>query len=1048
MIRHIFSRASKQDECARYLNPDELRIVPLIILGLLLYCSQIVMIVQGQTVSSQIQSDRILEPGARIESAITTDDIHYYRVRAVSGYYLRLEVEQRGVEVTMALLNVDGDTIAEADSAGTEYVSVISPADTTYRIAIRGRKSTPTGRYLIGIENFHLAVPSDWDRIAAEKALQEGTTLSRRRNKQDTQMAIQKFQESLKFWQGLPYKQKADQREGARTLYLLALRNQDLGEPQNALNYCFQALAMSREAHDPYRESATLNTLGALYYSLGDKSKALGYYEQASGLSRLIEDRSTELASLLNIGVIYKARGERERAIEVYNKVLPLAIELKESVIEVAAITNLARLHGIIGERAKSLEFNLQALRLWRELENPDGEATTLKNLGSLYESSGELEEAQKYYEQALELSQKTGDLNREAHIWGDLARVNRDMGRLNDSGAQIERSLSIFESLRLKLITPDLRSSFLSAQREYYEFYVSLLMQQHKLQSNAGFDAKAFQVSERARARSLVEMLAEAQINLQQELPPSLIEREQSLRRMIRTKELDRLKLIKEKSSVEQRVEIEKTVLALTADYEQLQTEIRLANPHLAALTHPQPLTLREIQQQILDPDTLLLEYSLGEDSSYLWAVTATSLHSFKLPGRKDIEDMAQRYYEMLTARGQKIKFETQEKRYSRIALADQNLLAAAKSLSKTLLGPASGLLGNKRLLIVPDGTLHYIPFGSLPVVAEENADNGRSVNRESNSFNPLIVAHEIVNLPSASSLAVLRKEVAGRKPAPNAVAVMADPVFDQADERIKAWQNTARLQHGKSETPFRKIITNGNSFTGRSNVIASNLQWAGFESDRVSITHKMIDNYSEVGDEATREGIARLPHTRREAQAILSFASGLKNKVALDFDANRASATSPELGRYRYLHFATHGLLNDSNPALSGLALSLVNREGAEQNGFLYAMDIINLKLPVDLVVLSGCRTGLGKEVRGEGLIGLTRSFMYAGAARVMVSLWNINDQATAELMTRFYHELLINNERPASALRLAQISLWKDKRWQSPYYWSAFVLQGEPR
>src|SRR5262249_29943069 len=160
--------------------------------------------------------------------------------------------------------------------------------------------------------------------------------------------------------------------------------------------------------------------------------------------------------------------------------------------------------------------------------------------------------------------------------------------------------------------------------------------------------------------------------------------------------------------------------------------------------------------------------------------------------------------------------------------------------------------------------------------------------------------------------------------------------------------------------------------------------------------------------------------------------------------FDANRAMATSAALGQYRYLHFATHGLLDNEHPELSGLAFSLVDRQGAEQNGYLRMIDVFNLRLPAELVVLSGCRTALGKEVNGEGLIGLTRGFLYAGARRVLASLWQVNDRATAELMKRFYQELLLKQQPPAAALRTAQLALQRDTRWSAPYYWAGFVLQ----
>jgi CHAT domain-containing protein len=191
----------------------------------------------------------------------------------------------------------------------------------------------------------------------------------------------------------------------------------------------------------------------------------------------------------------------------------------------------------------------------------------------------------------------------------------------------------------------------------------------------------------------------------------------------------------------------------------------------------------------------------------------------------------------------------------------------------------------------------------------------------------------------------------------------------------------------------------------------------------------------------------LPRLYNTRSEAEVIKSLVPPRESLQALDFAANRAAVTSASLSQYRILHFATHAFVNSTHPELSGIVLSLVNEQGEPRDGFLRAHEIFNLKLPAELVVLSACRTGLGKDVRGEGLVGMTRGFMYAGAPRVVVSLWSLDDRATAELMARFYGKML-GAERlaPAAALRAAQVEMWRSKRWGQPYFWAASVLQGE--
>jgi CHAT domain-containing protein len=360
------------------------------------------------------------------------------------------------------------------------------------------------------------------------------------------------------------------------------------------------------------------------------------------------------------------------------------------------------------------------------------------------------------------------------------------------------------------------------------------------------------------------------------------------------------------------------------------------------------------------------------------------------------------------LSARSTTKRGESALERQTRITQAEANLPAAAQALSQTLLAPVAAQLGNKRLVIVADGALQYIPFAMLP---DPTAGRNR----------PLVVSHEIVSLPSASALAIQRAELAGRQPAPKTLAVIADPVFDRSDAR------------------FNSVATEPSDKTEVQTVASD---------DARSIEH-LAEKSSNKPDVTTRRMvIPRLPFTRQEATRLLALTPKDSSFSAIDFQASRANVLKGDLSQYRYVHFATHGLLDSERPGLSSLVLSMVDEQGKQQDGFLRANDIYNLKLPAELVVLSACQTGLGKEIKGEGLVGLTRGFMYAGAARVVVSLWSVNDKATADLMTKFYEKMLKQGARPAAALRAAQVEMWRQKQWQSPYYWAAFTLQGEWR
>ncbi|MGB8507576.1 MAG: CHAT domain-containing protein, partial [Pyrinomonadaceae bacterium] len=166
----------------------------------------------------------------------------------------------------------------------------------------------------------------------------------------------------------------------------------------------------------------------------------------------------------------------------------------------------------------------------------------------------------------------------------------------------------------------------------------------------------------------------------------------------------------------------------------------------------------------------------------------------------------------------------------------------------------------------------------------------------------------------------------------------------------------------------------------------------------------------------------------------------------VATGFDANLSRVTGGELADFRVIHFATHGLFNDDRPELSGLVLSRVDESGRGRESFLKASDIYDLRLNADLIVLSACRTGLGRHVNGEGLLGITRAFMYAGSRSVVASLWKVNDEATAKLMEQFYGAMFRDGLPPSAALRKAKEAVRSQGRWRSPYYWAGFVMQGE--
>ncbi|MEG4916436.1 CHAT domain-containing protein [Microcoleus sp. B7-D4] len=797
---------------------------------------------------------------------------------------------------------------------------------------------------------------------------------------------LEEKQKALEYYsQSLALRRAVGDRSGeATTLGNIGNVYSELGEQQKALEYYNQSLRLSRAIGDRYREGGTLNNIGKVYSELGEQQKALEYYSQSLPLFRAVGDHRGEATTLGNIGTVYLELGEKQKALEYYSQSLPLSRAIGDRRGEAGTLNNIGLVYSQLGEQQKALEYYSQSLPLFRAVGNRGGEATTLHNIGQVYSDLGEQQKALEYYRQSLPLRRAVGDGSGEAITLYNMAYTKRDQNNLTEALNDIESSLKIIENLRTKIASPELRTSYFATVQNRYEFYIDLLMQLHKTNPKSGYDTKALEASERSRARSLLELLQESNTNIREGISPDLLQQEKSLQQQLNAIEKQRIEAISSPNPNQTKVdEIDKQRLALLQEYQQIQTGIRSASPRYAALTQPQPLTLPEIQKQILDENTILLQYSLGEARSYLWVVTSTGLTSYELPKRADIETAAVAFRTAVTSPTQRD--------------IPQKVADASANLSQLILQPAAVQLGNKRLLIVPDGVLHYTPFPALTL--PQTAGKNTNV--------PLIVEHEVITLPSASSLAILRQNYGDRKPPSQTLAILADPVFSPDDERIK----------GKITQATTEKLEANNLGLNRS-LRASNREWPP----------------------------KRLPFTRQEAQTISSLFPSASSRQIFDLDASRTTATDGNLANYQIVHFATHGLANSKNPELSGIVMSMVDDKGNLVNGFLRLTDIFNLKLSANLVVLSACQSGMGQNVRGEGMVGLTRGFMYAGAQRVAVSLWSVDDEGTAVLMQKFYQKMLQQKLAPAAALRAAQIEMMQQEKWKSPYYWAAFTLQGE--
>jgi CHAT domain-containing protein len=832
-------------------------------------------------------------------------------------------------------------------------------------------------------------------------------------------------------------------------------------------------LALGEESENKEWIAMALSQFASVHFAQGDYASGLEYHQKSLVIYESINNKPGIAFALHGIGNTYRMVGDFDKALANFQKSLKLSDEIGSTDLSIFTLNNLGALYRAQGDYSRAEEHLLRTIKMTEtsSLGHFSGNkfwlALALSNLGEISRSRGNYSQALAYLERSISvaeaanskealayalgrtgavlLAQKEYTRAREVAIRGvNVARQSggRDalwrallvtgqaqvgLGQITQARQAFEEAISIVEAVRTGVGNNETRSYYSATTREPYEHYIDLLMQLHKQQPSAKLDALALQANERAHARSLLEALTEARADIRHGVDGTLLEAERALQIQLNAAAQRESRLANREHTEEQFALARQAVNEFTTRLQDVQTQIRLNSPRYGALMQPQPLTLTQIQQ-LLDPETLLLQYALGDERSYLWVVTPTTLESFELPARAAIEKEVRRVVSLIS----------DGRRWATVSDATIEYTEAARRLSEMLLFPAQSLLGDKRLIIVSEGALQYLPFGALPtppsvkfgVGSQESLRIKGPLRYQLSHSQPLIVNHEIVILPSASTLSILRgemKTLGALRPA-KTVAVLADPVFEENDERVR-------------RSAVRNI-KNGNTQSLRG---MNNQTRVELDSSRALLTRALEFGLPDSSIQQKLH-IARLPFSRFEADAILANALPNESFKATDFRANRETATSGDLANYRFIHFATHGILNTEHPELSGIVLSLVDESGQPVDGFLRLHEIYNLSLPADLVVLSACQTGLGKEIRGEGLVGLTRGFMYAGAPRVVASLWKVDDAATAELMKRFYRGMLRDKMRPAAALRAAQIEMWKQKRWNAPFYWAAFELQGE--
>lgn len=779
---------------------------------------------------------------------------------------------------------------------------------------------------------------------------------------------------------------------GASSVLWVALRNaaanhDQLGHTLEALRKYHRLLEAQAGAGAESDRWRTLSWKGKLYLRAGDDGNALRRFGEALRLARKLGDPPRTADSLEDLGRVHVERGANALALRYFEDALSRLREPpreqggdgagEATAARIASLlNNVGRVHlnrGDLGAAEKALE---EALHLVGSGAFPDQEGAIRANLAKLRAVEGRPSEALEQCRSALDRFRLGGRAEMLASGLRCVAENEADRGNLSAAREAAEQALELVETLRNRSLIPGLRASLFAAKREYWELYVEILMRLDAAEPGRGWAARAFEAAERSRARTLLDALAEGELDLSPELSHRLLDREEALGAERARLEAELLALDSRAGHGADAASLRRRLQEIESEHAIVKAEISARHPELAALRFPRPLDVEGIRRKLLaDAQTQVLSYFLGPERSYAWVLGRDSFAAAVLPGRREIERAALRSARL---------FAESSERHKRVPAE-----LAAGEVSRLILDPVATHLVAPRIALVKDGALAAVPFAALSPQALET-DPGP----------PLLDRFELVEIPSASVLVALRELRARREPPAGTVAVLGDPVFEAADERLSGSIGRAdRLRH---------------------------------------------DNVSDPATRAsTLADVRRLKASGDEARAIAALAPPGKSLLALGFDASRETVFSGRLGEFRIVHFATHSLVH---PALAGIVLSRFDEAGRAVDGLLRPHEIYRLRLRADLVVLSACRTGIGEPVWGEGPMSLSRGFLHAGTSSVLVSLWDVGDRATSELMVRLYERLLLEGLDPAVALRETQRALRRRPGAPAPSDWAGFVVQGD--
>lgn len=924
-----------------------------------------------------------LRAGDHVEGSLKGGETRVYEMQAAPGEVLAARVAEHGIHVSLALQTADG----VESLTGTDSLEAVSEAPGRYRLVVSPRSDdAANGRFTLERLPARTASAADRSRFGAARRMWEGHALLRRETEATSLEAEKKFQEARQLSQAA-----SDLAGEFDAVGMLSEARDNLGDMKGSQAYNEECLALARKAGDSLRESDALQWMGIAETHFGQIDLALEHLRAALAKASAGGDRKREGDIKVSLAFSLGQRQAGDEGALLLEQALPLLKEYGNYYGEATAHNNLGVYERRLGEGEQALAHLRESLRVSRQHKARGKEALALLNLGNtLTETLDRPAEALPLLSQALALREELGDRLEQGWALTAMGAARQRLGRSTEALADFARALDLWKG-------SENPSGEAEAQLGIGQAKVALGDRAGARQAFAAAQDLAHRAeARRTEARARLELarlaLAAGDTSTARRESAAAIDVIETTRTAYGRADLRaaffavvqpaydlNLELVMRGGDEAEGFRASESARARTL------LEAISAGGGAPAAAPPPPARIRSVQA-LLDPGTVLVEYALGEERSFAWVVSRAGFRTAVLASRRDLEESARRYLERLTARNEASP--TGAPRGARIAAADQELPAAARGLSDRVLSPLR-LPPAARLVVVPDGILHYVPFAALPWPATQA---------------PTIGDREVVILPSASVLGTLRG-LPRRAAAAGRIVVLADPVFGPDDPRLN---RPGRAAAAPAAPPAGSIALRSAEAVGLA-------------------------------------GLPRLWFSRAEGEAIAALAPGQVD-LRLDFDASRDAFAASEVTGGRILHLATHGLVNSRNPQLTGLVFSMLDAGGAPHDGFLRLADVQALRLRSDLVVLSACQTALGKEVRGEGLVGLTRGFMMAGAPRVVASLWRVDDHATAALMKSFYAAMLQRGLPAAAALAEAQRTLRADPRWASPYYWAGFTFNGD--